>query len=225
MLKIDTGTQYTMNWNKWWHTFALICIIYPAYCSAMPYIPVNETGDIDAGKHAASVCTSCHGADGNSTNSAWPKIAGLDPDYALKQLYAYQQGAEGCRQNGVMEAIIKQLSDRDLLNIVAYFGSQTMSTGVAEPEPLTLGEQIYRAGIKQRQITACMACHGPRGRGLASAKIPHIAGQHADYVVAQLKAYQSQARCTDANNMMRTLASRLTNEDMLAVANYIQGLY
>lgn len=187
--------------------------------------PQPATGDIAAGRALATTCTACHQADGNSDNPAWPKIAGLDPDYILKQLYAYQQGADGCRDNAVMKSIVGELTDEDMINLAAFFASQTMSPGEAMAEPLALGEQLYRGGDRQRGIPACMACHGPRGRGLASANTPHLSGQHANYIAQQLKAYRDQIRCTDANKMMRSMSEKLTDEDIAALANYVQGLY
>lgn len=176
-------------------------------------------------QQAATLCSACHGDKGNSLTPAWPKIAGLDVDYTLKQLQAFKKNQTGCRENVIMANALANLSDEDLQHLARYYSQQTMSPGSADVSNLVLGEQLYRAGNKHKNIPACLACHGPRGQGLASAQTPRVSGQQAEYIVSQLQAYRSGKRCTDPNRIMRTIAARLSDEEIHAVANYIQGLY
>jgi cytochrome c553 len=100
-----------------------------------------------------------------------------------------------------------------------------MTLGTADPKLVTLGEQIYRGGVLDKNIPACSACHGPQGEGNPQAGFPRLGGQHADYIVAQLQAYKNNQRRNDINNIMRMIAEKLSPQDMQSVASYIQGLH
>ncbi len=184
--------------------------------------PLDPKGDAEAGKAKAASCAACHGADGNSTVATFPKLAGQNAPYLMKQLHDFKSGA---RKNATMSAMAAPLSDQDIDNLAAYFASQKMSTGTADKALVAKGEKIYRGGNTATGVAACMACHGPTGAGNPAAHFPHLAGQHAQYIVAQLEAFKSGARANDAGKMMREIASKMSDEEMKAVASYIEGLH
>lgn len=182
----------------------------------------SAKGDAAAGKSKAAVCGACHGVDGNSASPQFPKLAGQNASYLVEQLSNFKSGK---RQNPIMSGQAKNLSDQDMQDIAAYFASQTRQTGEADPGLVKQGEQIYRFGLRDEKVPACLACHSPDGVGNALMKVPALGGQHAAYVVAQLQAYASGSRTTDPNKMMETIAARLTPAQMQAVASYIEGLH
>ena len=189
---------------------------------------VYAGGDAEAGKSKAAVCAACHGADGNSSNPIWPSLAGQNEKYLIKQLQAFKAGADGGRKGASaaqMYGMAAGLSEQDMADIAAYYAAQKVKTGVADDKLAERGEIIYRGGVADSQIAACTGCHGPNGLGNAAAGYPALAGQHAAYTYAQLKAFQSGARHNDPNEMMRALIPKMTDADMKAVAEYIQGLY
>jgi cytochrome c553 len=164
----------------------------------------------------------CHGMDGNSANPEWPALAGQHPSYIIKQLKHFKAGE---RQNALMSPMAMILADQDMEDLAAYFSSQTLKpTDETEPSKLKLGQSIYRAGIASKGVPSCAGCHGPSGHGIAGAAFPRIGGQHAVYAATQLRNYKSGARATDPNSMMRTITSRLTDEEIDAVASYLQGM-
>lgn len=189
-----------------------------ASVSAEPLIE----GDAQAGQEKSTTCTACHGPDGNSSNPQWPKLAGQHARYTYEQLLAYQNGD---RSDPVMSAQVRSLSDEDMRDLSAYYAEQTVQPGTADPDVAELGESIYRGGNLESGVAACTACHGPQGRGIPMADYPRLGGQHATYVIQQLNAYRDGDRTTDPNGMMRDIASRMTDEEIEAVAEYIQGLY
>ncbi len=187
-------------------------------------------GDAALGQGLSAVCGACHGADGNSILVENPKLAGQGADYLHKQLRQFKNGE---RQNAVMGAQVAALSDADLLNLSAYFSEQSIKYDTAEnDDSLVIAERIYRAGDLDRNIAACAACHGPAGRGNSAAKFPALAGQHKQYTAAQLRAFRAVARGDDASvtrsndpeGMMRDTVKELTDAEIDALANYIQGL-
>lgn len=178
-------------------------------------------GDPAAGKAKSTTCAACHGADGNSSDPQYPKLAQQHAGYTAKQLKEYHGGE---RENAVMAGMAQPLNDQDMLDLAAYFETQTLVGGAAEQEEVEKGQQLYRGGDLSRGIAACSACHGPTGRGNAGAGFPSLAGQHAQYTEAQLMAFRSLQRNNDAGQMMRNIAARLSDQDMKAVASYIAGL-
>lgn len=183
--------------------------------------PAWAQGSAEAGQTKSAVCVACHGADGNSVNPEWPKLAGQSPAYIVRQLQAFKSDV---RQNPLMSPMAKPLSDQDVADLAAYFAKQQRRGGEAEPSKVALGERIYRAGDKAHGVPACAACHGPNGNGNGPAGYAAIGGQHATYLTAQLKAYKSGTRQTDPNQMMRNVAAALSDEQIDAVASYVQGL-
>jgi cytochrome c553 len=184
--------------------------------------------DLAKGRQVASqVCAACHGPDGNSIGPANPKLAGQIPEYLAKQLVNFRPG-EGnkaaARPNNVMAAFAAALSPDQVRDVSAFFASQKLIPEKARNKStIELGQQIFRAGIAEKNVPACAGCHGPTGAGVPI-QYPVIAGQYAEYIEAQLKAFRSGARANDPNQMMRTTASRLSDLEIKAVADYIAGL-
>ena len=183
--------------------------------------------DLEKGKTVSAMCAACHGADGNSTNPIWPKIAGQHANYIVKQLHDFKSGA---RVNAQMQPIAASLSDEDMANVAAYYANQKSKPGKADPEFIELGEKIYRAGNHETHVPACMACHGPAGAGNPGASYPAVAGQHAEYTIKQLNAFDIEDRendhnSKDTNNVMRKVVGPMTKAEIEAVAEYIQGLH
>lgn len=182
-------------------------------------------GNADAGQQKAAVCSACHGPQGNSANPEWPKLAGQHAGYLVEQLHNFKlPQQESSRFNAIMYGQAQALSDEDMKDVAAYFAAQTMQPGAADPKLVENGERIYKGGVAERGVPACIACHSPSGDGNAAARYPKIGGQHAAYVVNQLKAYAAGERSSDPNQMMRNVAGALTEEEMQAVASYVQGL-
>lgn len=160
--------------------------------------------------------------DGNSLNPEWPSLAGQHPGYLLKSLQSFKSGA---RQNVLMSGMAMPLTDDDMADLAAFFSAQKRAGGVADPALLSPGERLFRGGNKETGVPACLACHGPTGQGNPAAGWPAIAGQHASYTAAQLRAYRARERVTDGDTqMMRNVAATLTDDEIKAVASYIQGL-
>ncbi|HWK74511.1 MAG TPA: c-type cytochrome [Povalibacter sp.] len=198
-------------------SIAVLSALGALYLSA----PAFAEGSAEAGQAKAATCVACHGVDGNSVNPEWPTIAGQHPDYIVKQLKAFKSGA---RQNVLMSPMAAPLSDADIDDLAAYFSSQIANGLEAEPSKVSLGQRLYRAGDAETGVAACGSCHGPTGHGNPAAEYPSIRGQHSTYLEAQLKAYRSGTRQTDQNQMMRGVAHALTDEQIAAVASYVQGL-
>jgi cytochrome c553 len=175
-----------------------------------------DTGDNARGLPA---CASCHGAGGNSTINTNPKLAGQIDTYIHKQLVDFTTPS---RNQPVMTTYAKMLSDDEKKNIAAYLATQQPKQGAARSkDTLELGRKIYRGGIADRGVAACASCHGATGAGIP-AQYPRIAGQHQDYTVTQLQAFKAGTRANSPQ--MATLAKRLSDEEMKAVADYIAGL-
>lgn len=178
----------------------------------------------DAAKAATianQVCAACHGADGNSMIPLYPKLAGQHPEYITKQLKNFKEGE---RNNAIMAGMVATLTPEDMANLGAYFAAQAPKGGTAKSNGKgSIGEKIYKGGIPGIGVPACASCHGPNGAGIP-VQFPRLAGQHADYTLAQLKSFRAGQRANDAAKMMRSVAAKLSDEDMAAVADYIQGL-
>ncbi len=179
-------------------------------------------GSAEAGKTKSVTCSACHGMDGNSLNPEWPSIAGQHESYLIKSLNSFKSGA---RQNVLMTGMAMPLSDKDINDLAAYFSAQKPAPKVADPALATAGERLFRGGNKDSGVPACLACHGPTGQGNPAAVWPIVAGQHAPYAVAQLKAYRSKERSTDGDTqMMRNVSATLTDDEIKSVTSYLQGL-
>jgi cytochrome c553 len=180
-----------------------------------------DGGSAEAGQAKSTTCVACHGIDGNSVNPEWPNIAGQHASYILKQLQAFKSGA---RENPLMSPIALTLSEEDMADLAAFYSTQTRKGLEADPSKVELGQRIDRGGDAETNVPACSGCHGPRGTGNPAAEYPSIQGQHATYIAAQLRAYRSGQRQTDPNSMMRDVTRTMTDEQIDAVAAYVQGL-
>lgn len=187
---------------------------------------VTKADPAKAQQIVEKVCATCHGTDGNSPTPANPIIAGQHADYTYKQLMNFrpQNGKPAERVNAVMAGMVANLAPQDMANLAAYFESQKPKPRTArDPELVRLGQAIYRGGIMAKEVAACASCHSPNGAGMP-AQFPRLAGQYAEYTLAQLRAFGAEERANDPNKMMRTIAARMTDREMRAVAEYISGL-
>lgn len=200
---------------KKWFVFATVFSLMGSAGQAL------AKGDPAAGKTKSATCAGCHGADGNSANPEWPKLAGQHPDYLEKQLANFKSGE---RQNAMMSPMAMPLSEQDMADLAAFYAGQALNGGEADPALVALGERIYRGGNLSTGVAACMGCHGPTGSGNGPANFPSLKGQHAAYTASQLKAFRAGERANDAGKMMRNIAAKMTDKEMEAVASYIQGL-
>ncbi len=188
-------------------------------------LPAMAGGDAAAGKEKSALCAACHGVDGNSSVAMWPKIAGQHAAYIERQLELIKSGARNVPE---MAGIAAGLSEQDMADLAAYYASQEVSPGVADPAMIEVGERLYRAGNEKREIPACMGCHGPAGEGNPLAGYPALAGQHASYTAKMLAWFESGERWSadDApSTIMTEVSDSLSNEEIEALASYIQGLY
>ena len=186
-------------------------------------------GTAEAGATKSAVCSSCHGPNGNSANPDWPRLAGQSAVYIAGQLRLFKSGV---RNNPIMKPLANTLSDQDISDLAVYYQAQTVQGLEADPSYWKAGYALYRSGDKARNIPACIACHGPVGRGNPAGGYPSLRAQQSVYVMKQLNDYASGARYTgtkvttaDPNSvMMFTIAKRLTSEDIRNVASYVQGM-
>jgi len=192
--------------------------------------PAWSKGSVQSGQEKAVPCGACHGVDGNSVNPDWPSLAGQVPDYLSKQLQDFRAGH---RADPLMSPMALPLTAQDIDDLVAYFAAQKFARDAQTGETKE-GERLYRTGKRRPQATACIGCHGPRGEGNAAwnktmalpppVLAPAIGGQHAGYVVKQLKAYREAARKNDAAGVMRDIAMNLSDQEISALADYIATL-
>lgn len=188
-------------------------------------LPAIAAGDTDAGQAKSAICAACHGADGNSAVPNWPKIAGQHAPYLERQLSLIKSGARAVPE---MAGIVAGLSDQDIDDLAAYFSAQTTKAGLADEATRATGERLYRSGNTATDVPACMACHGPAGEGNPLAGYPALAGQHSTYTEKMLKGFRSGTTWgveDDSSKIMTDVAFRLTDNQIKAVSNYIQGLH
>ncbi|WP_020166928.1 MULTISPECIES: c-type cytochrome [Methylotenera] len=181
--------------------------------------PVAAASKQTAEQIVKNVCAACHAVDGNSVISLNPKLAGQHPEYLLKQLTNFK---DGTRANAVMLGMVTNLTPEDMQNLATYFAGQKQTLAKAKTNGAgSLGEKIYRGGIAKTSVPACAACHGAKGAGIPK-QFPRLAGQHADYTQQQLKTFRTGERANAP--MMIAIAAKMTDAEMQAVADYIQGL-
>jgi cytochrome c553 len=184
---------------------------------------IADTAAADAGKDKAAACAACHGVDGNSPIAPeYPKLGGQHATYIRAQLAAFKAGK---RKNNMMAPMAANVSAEDAALIADYFSTQKPQYGESPKETLAEGQKLYRGGDAATGVPACMACHGPRGSGNPAAGYPALHGQNSAYTLNQLKAYRSGERNSDNNAIMRTIAGRMTDTEINAVAGYLQGLH
>jgi cytochrome c553 len=187
-------------------------------------------GDAAAGESKSITCAACHGQDGNSVNPIWPSIAGQHATYIVEQLQAFKgdaaNGVAATRNEPLMLGQVMMLNDEDMRNLAVFYADKAPAAkSVSDPSVVDRGERIYRGGDRDNRTSACIACHGPTGRGNPAASVPMVRGQYAEYAAAQLRAYASGTRTSDGpTRVMREIAATLSEDDIVAVASYMQGL-
>ena len=177
------------------------------------------TGNVKTGQKKSVMCASCHGADGNSAISMYPTLAGQSANYITKQLADFKSGA---RVDPVMVGMVAALSTKDMNDLAAYFAVQTPNAGKGKSS--NIGEKLYFGGDANKGITACVACHGVKGKGIAQAGFPAIAGQNADYLKKQIATFRDGSRANDRNDMMRNIAIKLSDTDITELVKYMSSL-
>jgi cytochrome c553 len=203
------------GWVAW-------CCVGQALAQQSPAKP-----DLARGRSiAAQVCAACHAADGNSTAPANPKIAGQFPEYLNKQLgdFKLKDGKQPARESPVMTGMAANLSEADMRSLAAYYAAQPLKpSAAADKDLVALGQKIWRGGNPAKNIPACSGCHGPAGAGIP-AQYPRLAGQYAEYLGAQLKAFREATRANDTNGIMRGVAAHMNDREIRAVSEYAAGL-
>lgn len=184
-------------------------------------LSLHAKGDAAKGQGLAGACAACHGADGNSMIPVNPSLAQQHPEYIAKQLSEFKSGA---RANPIMAGMAAGLTPETMQDVGAFFAKQKLRhAGARDKDLVTVGRKLYRGGDASRNIPACASCHSPTGAGIPS-QYPRVGGQHPDYTIAQLKAFRAGERANDANSMMRSVAARLTDKEIAALAEYVAGL-
>ena len=219
--------------------------VTPAAPAAIDAAPVGtpavaeapaHPGDVKAGQTKAGACAACHGVDGNSADPPYPRLAGQHERFISRQLHLFKTGQ---RENPIMQGMAAPLSAQDMRDIGAYYATQKGQAGVADDTLITagpnadkkfyqVGEKLFRAGRPADGIPACLACHGPAGRGNPGPSYPSLGGQHAGYTVAKLQFFRdggSYGKDNEANVVMAQIARGLSDEDIQALGTYIQGLH
>jgi cytochrome c553 len=194
---------------------------------------VAPQGDGANGAKLTASCAACHGTHGNSVNATFPNLAGQNYNYLLKQLAAFRSGRRKAQPMSTMIGTVpKAAGEQNLKDIAAYFASQKLDRSAGAnakaakltPAQAREGYRIYQQGLPGAKVPACAACHGADGTGLAPMAIPALAGQHADYLQAQLKRFADGSRRNSPNGVMALIAGRLTPQQMHGVALYAQQL-
>ena len=179
-------------------------------------------GDVGKGKEKAATCVACHGADGNSANPLWPKLAGQYEGYLAKQLTDFHDKK---RNDATMSAMAIALTPVDIKDLAAYYASLETKAGVADKKKVSFGKTIYKGGNLTKQVTACAGCHGPTGLGNPASNYPRVSGQHAAYIAKQLQDFKKGTRDNDNSSIMRDIAQRMSDKEIEAVSEYMSGLY
>ncbi len=185
---------------------------------------LEADADAAAGREKAQTCAACHGQEGISPSAAFPHLAGQQASYTAKQIMDIRDGHRVVAQ---MAGQVDDFSDQDAWDVAAFYADQDANLGQAEDdaELLARGEELYRAGDLAKGIPACAACHTPTGEGIGSAVYPALSGQFVDYTVSTLQDFAAGERANDPGNIMRDIASSMSDADMEAVANYVLGLH
>jgi cytochrome c553 len=203
----------------------------PAAPAATEQTPAAETsaapakpGDATAGQAKSATCAACHGMDGNPASSQYPKLAGQQETYVARQIELFKSHK---RDSAIMMGFAATLSAQDMNDLGAYFASKASLPGVADAKLVARGELLYRGGSRDQNVPACMACHGPDGRGNPGPGYPQLAGQYADYVTLKLKDWHDGKTWGDDDRakIMPAVVKGLSDADIAALASYIEGLH
>lgn len=187
----------------------------------------QAAGDPVAGQARSAICAGCHGPDGNSFNPLWPKLAGQQVNYLVKQMQDFKSGV---RKDPVMSGMAAPLTDADMLNLAVYYATQKTQPATAADDLVAKGRMLYKGGNLATGVVACAGCHGPDGKGNGPARFPGLVGQHAAYTEKQLADFRNghkdekTGRANDLNGMMRGVAAKMSEDEIKAVAAYIASL-
>jgi len=179
-------------------------------------------GDIAKGQAKSGTCAGCHAVDGNSPIAANPKLAGQGEKYLIKQLQDFKSKT---RDNAIMFGMVNMLNDEDIANVAAYYSSQKIQHAAVDEKHIETAEKLYRGGDPDRDIPACIACHGAKGNGISTAGYPAIGGQHPEYTISTLKAFRSGARSNDLNGVMQDIVAKMSDKQIEALGYYLVGLH
>ena len=200
--------------------FVSLIIVFFSF-TAIAETKLSSSELVSTKKIINNLCIACHAIDGNSVVTVNPKLAGQHAAYITKQLNNFKSGL---RENVVMAGMVANLTEEDMINLGHYFSEQNILLSSAIENGVgSLGENIFRAGIKNKGVAACASCHGPSGHGIPD-KYPRLNAQHSEYTLAQLNSFRLELRKNDPAGVMRTIAQKLTEQEMQSVADYIQGL-
>ena len=200
--------------------FVSLIIVFFSF-TAIAGTKLSSSELVSTKKIINNLCIACHAIDGNSVVTVNPKLAGQHAAYITKQLNNFKSGL---RENVVMAGMVANLTEEDMINLGHYFSEQNILLSSAIENGVgSLGENIFRAGIKNKGVAACASCHGPSGHGIPD-KYPRLNAQHSEYTLAQLNSFRLELRKNDPDGVMRTIAQKLTEQEMRSVADYIQGL-
>lgn len=180
---------------------------------------VYAAGNAAAGQEKSAVCQGCHGPDGNSFSPEWPNLASQNVAYLSKQIRDFQSGS---RKDETMSSMVIGLSQEDIIDIATYFSQQVVQGDASAKS--AAGKKLYEGGNRYNRIPACASCHGPNGVGNGPGAIPHLAGQKTGYTTKQLKDFRSGTRENDRNEMMQSIAAKMSDKEIEAVATYIAGM-
>ena len=181
-------------------------------------------GDAKAGKDKALICTGCHGADGNNSNSEYPVLAGQVESYLLKQVNDFKSGA---RVDDHMTSMVLAVEESDFEDIVAYFSSQPINKPSDKNKnynKMKPGEHTFTRGLTAKSVPACSSCHGSEALGNKELAYPALASQHKEYLAKALKDFREGKRKNDKDKLMRNIAAQLNDEEIEALANYISNI-
>ena len=201
----------------------LVCLI----ALSLPVFVSADEEAIKSGEKKAMLCTACHGVE-NSNNPEWPNLSQQSKKYLVEQLHAFR---DGIRNNALMSSQAMGLSDEDINDLASYYNNVKSKRGVlpADDSNIELGQKIYRGGIADRAVPACISCHGPNGLGIDRTGYPKISGQHSIYTLSRLKDYKEGYDDRDSvsknYSIMSSISFKLSNLEMKALSEYLQGLY
>jgi len=184
----------------------------------------RAVADVSAGQQKSSTCQGCHGVDGNSYADNWPNLAAQHASYIEKQIRNFQSGK---RQDPTMTSMVAGLSEQDIADIAAYFSRQAIVASPAKQVAnnlLSNGKKIYKGGNLYSGVPACSSCHGPNGVGIGPAKFPVLAGQKIDYLTKTLRDFRNSTRSNDPRSIMQNISAKMTDNEIAAVATYINSL-
>ena len=183
------------------------------------YAAEGAKGDAAQGQVTSSACQGCHGPDGNSYSPDWPNLARQNANYLSKQIHDFQSGA---RKDPTMTSMVVGLSEKDILDIAAYFSAQKIQPDAASVS--AAGKKLYLGGNKYTHVPACAGCHGPNGVGNGPGAIPSLRGQKPGYVTKALNDFKSSTRSNDRNEIMRNIAAKMSEKEIKAMAAFLAGM-